>query len=354
MSKKIIIIILGLLAIILLAYFCIKTKSPTIESDLVTRSNTALVSENILWTNVSINGRELLLTGTAPTETLRLQAGDIVKNIRGINSVDNQLIVESIVAIEPTGYNLVINYDGVNVVLEGYVPDEATRNDIVKTTKARVGSSNVIDKLTIEAGAPSGWSDSIKQVVIDQLKNYTSMTASFHNTKLSISGYVASVKLYEQLQQRSAQLLQNSYSLIEFNVEVKVIEEPAVVLVDTVNCQKLLNDLLSTQKIYFETSKAVIQKKSDALINELATVALKCSDTKIKISGHTDSSGTYTMNQKLSENRAKAIVKRLKEKNINENRLIAVGYGETKPIADNTTEEGKAKNRRIEFKIIGD
>ncbi|MCF6346018.1 MAG: OmpA family protein [Thiomicrorhabdus sp.] len=353
MSKKII-IILGLLAIILLAYFCIKAKSPTIESDLVTRSNTALVSENIRWANVSTDGRELRLTGVAPTEALRLQAGKVAQNIRGVNTVDNQLTVESNVATEPKDYNLVVNYDGVNVVLEGYVPDESVRNDVVEAAKARVGRSNVMDKLTIESGAPSGWSDSIKQAVIDQLKNYTSLTASFNNTDLSISGNVASVKLRDQLQQRSAQVLQSSYSLIEFNVEVNVIEEAATVLVDAISCQKRFNDLLSTQIIYFETSKAVIQKKSDALIDELATVALKCPDTNIEIAGHTDSSGSHAMNQKLSEMRAKAIVKRLKEKNINEDRLTAIGYGETKPIADNKTEIGKAKNRRIEFKIIGD
>jgi len=156
MPRKMI-IILSLLAILLLAYFCIKTKSPVIEDDLEARSGADLVSEGMGWANVSADGRELLLTGSAPTEALRSQAGDIVKNIWGVRAIDNQLTgeSESIAVAEPKNYDLVVTYDGVNVLLEGYVPDEATRSDIVEATKLRMGASNVIDKMTIEAGAPA-------------------------------------------------------------------------------------------------------------------------------------------------------------------------------------------------------
>ncbi|MCF6236960.1 MAG: OmpA family protein [Gammaproteobacteria bacterium] len=354
MPRKMI-IILSLLAILLLAYFCIKTKSPVIEDDLEARSGADLVSEGMGWANVSADGRELLLTGSAPTEALRSQAGDIVKNIWGVRAIDNQLTVESesIAVAEPKNYDLVVTYDGVNVLLEGYVPDEATRSDIVEATKLRMGASNVIDKMTIEAGAPAGWGDSIKRAAIDHLSDYTNMTAHFHNTDLSITGYVASESMRDQLEQRSSQSLTNQYTLIDFNVKLEDVE-PVVVHVAAIDCQNLFNNLLSNQKIYFEVSRARIKSESDTLLEKLAEVALKCPDTRIEIAGHTDSSGPRAMNQKLSEMRAQAVVKRLVEKNINSNRLVAIGYGEMKSIANNKTVEGRAENRRIEFNILGD
>lgn len=74
---------------------------------------------------------------------------------------------------------------------------------------------------------------------------------------------------------------------------------------------------------------------------------------KIEISGHTDNVGSDALNQKLSENRAKAVVDYLTSKGISSLRMISKGYGKTQPIATNNTEEGRALNRRTEFKIIG-
>jgi outer membrane protein OmpA-like peptidoglycan-associated protein len=73
---------------------------------------------------------------------------------------------------------------------------------------------------------------------------------------------------------------------------------------------------------------------------------------RIEISGHTDNVGKPSDNMALSNNRAKAVVSYLISKGITAQRLAAKGYGETKPVADNKTEEGKAKNRRTELKVI--
>ncbi len=75
---------------------------------------------------------------------------------------------------------------------------------------------------------------------------------------------------------------------------------------------------------------------------------------KIEISGHTDDKGSGEYNQKLSENRAKAVVDYLVENGINKERMQFKGVGETNPIATNETEEGQQLNRRIEFKILSE
>jgi outer membrane protein OmpA-like peptidoglycan-associated protein len=74
---------------------------------------------------------------------------------------------------------------------------------------------------------------------------------------------------------------------------------------------------------------------------------------KIEISGHTDNSGSPVINAKLSTDRAKAVVDYLVKKGIDQSRLSHQGYGSDQPIADNATAAGKAKNRRVEFKVVG-
>ena len=72
-------------------------------------------------------------------------------------------------------------------------------------------------------------------------------------------------------------------------------------------------------------------------------------DIKFEVQGHTDNTGNAASNQTLSEQRAKAIVSKMVEMGIASNRLTAVGKGQSAPIADNSSDEGRAKNRRVEF-----
>ena len=72
----------------------------------------------------------------------------------------------------------------------------------------------------------------------------------------------------------------------------------------------------------------------------------------IEIGGHTDGKGSDSYNKRLSENRAKAVVEYLVSKGVNINRLKYMGYGKSMPVAPNDTEEGRAMNRRVEFKIL--
>ncbi len=107
------------------------------------------------------------------------------------------------------------------------------------------------------------------------------------------------------------------------------------------------------EKIQFETDKAVIKPESFDLLNEI-TAVIKSNPRikKLSVEGHTDSEGRDKHNQKLSDKRAASVRKYLVEHGVEDARLDSKGWGETKPIGDNKTEEGREKNRRVEFVIV--
>jgi outer membrane protein OmpA-like peptidoglycan-associated protein len=104
--------------------------------------------------------------------------------------------------------------------------------------------------------------------------------------------------------------------------------------------------------IFFESGKSVLKKESFPELDRVAEFLATSADIKIEIAGHTDNVGKPATNQKLSLARAKAVTNYLIKAGIAKERIIAKGYGISKPVADNKTKEGKAKNRRVEFTIL--
>jgi outer membrane protein OmpA-like peptidoglycan-associated protein len=139
----------------------------------------------------------------------------------------------------------------------------------------------------------------------------------------------------------------------EVVIEAQPAPAPAPAPVEAaVNCQKLFDELLAGGKdVEFDTARATIHSNSNALLDALADVIKQCPDAKIEIGGHTDSRGSTSYNQALSERRALAVRDALIKRGATAGNLTAVGYGESRPIADNATKEGRARNRRTEFKV---
>ena len=117
--------------------------------------------------------------------------------------------------------------------------------------------------------------------------------------------------------------------------------------------QKEVKTLLqkAMQGIEFETGKAVIKKQSYAILNQIAATFIANPTYKVEVQGHTDNVGKPEMNKELSEKRAQAVRKHLIDAGVPATQLTAHGYGDEKPIADNDTKAGRAKNRRVEFNI---
>jgi outer membrane protein OmpA-like peptidoglycan-associated protein len=126
---------------------------------------------------------------------------------------------------------------------------------------------------------------------------------------------------------------------------------PAPAVVAGPDCQKLFDEAIAGEEVRFASAKARILSESDGLLDKLADVIKQCPDEKVEIGGHTDASGSTSYNQALSERRANAVRDALIGRGANADNLSSVGYGESRPIADNKTKEGRAKNRRTEFKV---
>jgi outer membrane protein OmpA-like peptidoglycan-associated protein len=101
--------------------------------------------------------------------------------------------------------------------------------------------------------------------------------------------------------------------------------------------------------IHFDTGKSTILPDSEATLDQVKQLLDSRPDLKLRVEGHTDNVGSRASNQKLSEARANAVVEWLTTHGVDKSRLSAQGFADTKPVEDNASEEGRAKNRRVEL-----
>ena len=107
------------------------------------------------------------------------------------------------------------------------------------------------------------------------------------------------------------------------------------------------------EKLYFASGKDRILRRSFPVLDAVASILSGAPDIlQVRVEGHTDSRGRDSYNQRLSQRRAEAVMRRLIAAGISAERLEAAGYGETRPVAENDTDEGRERNRRVEFLIL--
>lgn len=120
-----------------------------------------------------------------------------------------------------------------------------------------------------------------------------------------------------------------------------------------ITANAILEELNKTGKailyINFDSGKSTIKNESMPVVEQIIEMMNQAPDIQISVEGHTDSDGSNESNLKLSQARAKAVVDAIVKGGIDKSRLSSAGFGEEKPIAENSTEEGKAQNRRVEL-----
>jgi outer membrane protein OmpA-like peptidoglycan-associated protein len=110
--------------------------------------------------------------------------------------------------------------------------------------------------------------------------------------------------------------------------------------------------LQAPENITFDTNRAVVKPQFQPVLGQLAQSIQQYPGTVVQVEGHTDSTGAADYNQTLSENRANSVRSYLVQRGVESNRLVAVGYGMSRPVADNASPAGRAQNRRVEVLIV--
>jgi OOP family OmpA-OmpF porin len=134
-----------------------------------------------------------------------------------------------------------------------------------------------------------------------------------------------------------------NYELVVLEMEAMTQEVTADAMYDA-----LKKDGFIALYINFDTGKSDIKPESMTIIDQIAALLKAHADLRVSIEGHTDNVGTPQSNKTLSQQRAKSVMTAVVQKGIAADRMTAVGWGQEKPIADNRSEDGRAKNRRVE------
>jgi outer membrane protein OmpA-like peptidoglycan-associated protein len=134
-----------------------------------------------------------------------------------------------------------------------------------------------------------------------------------------------------------------------FELKEQTATEPKVLQIELTPIKKGASMVL--KNVFFETGSFELKKSSKVELDKLLGFMKVNPKVAVEIGGHTDNVGSAELNKELSKNRADAVRDYLVNNGASAGRIIAVGYGDSKPLADNETEEGRAKNRRTEFMV---
>ncbi len=183
---------------------------------------------------------------------------------------------------------------------------------------------------------------------------FTDVEVSADEGVIVLSGSASS----EQDQYAIGRVARSVDDVIEIDNRVttaEVVEEAAPVGAATapaIELQARLSEAVARDPIVFASASPDIVAESLPGLDTIATILNEMPDHAVQVGGHTDADGEEAENLTLSEQRAQAVVSYLEEQGVEPGRLTAVGFGESVPIADNETGEGKERNRRIEFRIV--
>jgi OOP family OmpA-OmpF porin len=147
-----------------------------------------------------------------------------------------------------------------------------------------------------------------------------------------------------------------------FNPEVRQVvakaetraEEQKVAAIDEAGCQTELEGLSESRAIYFRSGSSNLNPRSAPVLTTLVGLLKRCGNVVVEAGGHTDNIGSAAANLRLSKARAAAVVDYLVEQGIPQAQLRAEGYGDAQPVVPNTNRRNRARNRRIEFRIVGE
>lgn len=226
------------------------------------------------------------------------------------------------------------------ILIEGAVPNEKIKAEILAKAYSIYGQQNVVDQIQVrQVTTPSNWINTVTKVINDDLKKVKQGNLTVNGTEIKLTGKLSNP---EDLQ--TTQVKFQSLTPVNFRLNTQLSLNQAE--------QQIIDTALKNRIIEFESGSAILAASGVRILDEMAVVLKRVRGKKVKILGHTDSSGDADKNIILSQQRADAVKTYLIHKNISAESLSTEGLGSNKPVADNTTVEGRKKNRRIEFEVL--
>ena len=237
------------------------------------------------------------------------------------------------------------------VELRGRLTDDRLQAAVDSFAKARFGVSQVYLATRLDPELPDGWPLRVL-AGLEALAELDSGQVLVRADTVEVSGLTGS----QFARARVAQILSGQLGQGQtFKVNVTYLEklDPLAALPTPQECAGQVAAVLSAGKITFEPGSAEIDSSAKGLMDALAKALTDCGAMPMEVAGHTDSQGSDEGNRALSQARAEAVVLALQGRQVDVSAMRAMGYGETRPIADNADGIGREANRRIEISLIG-
>ncbi len=225
------------------------------------------------------------------------------------------------------------------VVASGVVADEITKVEILKRLRAVYGAERVTDQIEVgNVMTPANWDQYVFKMIDPSLKQISKGEVLVNGNQIQVSGNVSNEAQRQMVLGNLAGAFNNTYQL-NSQLQLRV-------------GQKSLDDTLADRTVEFESGSAVLTLQGRRVLDEMAQAILKLDGVKIAIIGNTDNVGLRESNIELSLARASAVRQYLISRKIESGMMSVTGNGPDYPIADNSSAEGRGKNRRIDFKIL--
>lgn len=234
--------------------------------------------------------------------------------------------------------------------LRGRIPDDRSKQATEALARAEFGSHSVYSAMRIDDTLPSGWAMRA-MAVIEALGEVTRGSAIMSEDMVEIRGETGN----ENAKAAIAGILSDKLGDgAKFTIDVTYVKklDPVLDLPTPEECVAEANAIVASSKIVFDPGSVELNVEANDTLDRIAEALKDCEEVEMEIGGHTDSQGGETMNLNLSTQRANSVLDGLLMRRVAGVSFTAKGYGESEPIADNGTEEGREENRRIEFKLL--
>ena len=227
------------------------------------------------------------------------------------------------------------------VVVSGTVPDEATRAQVLARMRELYGPERVVDQMTLgSVVAPPQWSQHLARMLSGSLKQVRHGRLSIQGNTIDLQGEVPNEALRQQVVSEIAQALNPSYT-VRNGLRVAVQE------------QSLMDSALANRIVEFEPGSSVLRPVALPVLDDMARAMAQLQGKRFEVIGHTDAMGARQGNVALSLARAQAVKAYLVGRGVSASLISTMGLGPDQPVASNDSEEGRARNRRIEFRVGG-